>query len=54
MAVADFTKAIELDSDFAKAHQYRGHAHYYKIQPGKAVADYTASIRIKPDDGTYI
>jgi tetratricopeptide (TPR) repeat protein len=54
MAVADFTKAIELDPDFAKAHEYRGYAHYYKSQPDKAVADFTASIRLKPDDGTYV
>ncbi len=54
MAVDDFTKAIELDPDFAKAYQYRGHAHYYKSEPGKAVADFTASIRLKPDDGTYV
>ena len=54
MAVADFTKAIELDPDFAKAHEYRGYAHYYKSEPGKAVADFTVSIRLKPDDGTYV
>jgi len=54
LAVADFTKAIELDQDFARAYQYRGLAYYYKSEPGKAVADYTASIRIEPDDGTYV
>jgi len=62
MAVADFTKAIELDPDFAKAHEYRGYAHYgtyvmrgfayaFQREFDKAIADYNAAIRLNPASG---
>ena len=46
-AVEDFTQAIRLDPNFAKAYQFRGIAHWYHGENDKAIADFTAAIQLK-------
>lgn len=48
LAIADFTKAIELNPDFAEVYQYRGNARLDKGELEKAIADYTQMIILKP------
>lgn len=59
-AIADYTEVIDGDTDFsrnangkddclARTHHYRGKAyHWYKNDHAKAVADYTAALRLDP------
>lgn len=48
-AIADFTKAVELQPDYAVAYNNRGGAERAKGDLGAAVADYTKAIQLKPD-----
>src|SRR5262249_19838876 len=48
-AVADFSKAIELQPDHAVAWYNRGNAYRGLGQPAQAVADYSKAIELKPD-----
>jgi tetratricopeptide (TPR) repeat protein/predicted small secreted protein len=48
-AIADFTQAIRLDPDNAKAYKERGNAYYIKGDYDRAIADYTQAIRLDPD-----
>ena len=45
-AIADYTRAIELDSECAEAYNYRGFAHLNNGDIDKAIADYTEAIDI--------
>jgi tetratricopeptide (TPR) repeat protein len=49
-AIADFTKAIELQPDDAVNYQFRAHAKHFKGDFDGAIADYTRSIALKPGD----
>jgi len=49
-AIADFTKAIELEPDFASAYQNRGVAKAASEDFLGAIADYTKVIELRPDD----
>ena len=57
-AIEDFTKAIELNPDYAEAYYFRG---LYLLQPRrdynhaiKAIKDFTKAIELNPDDAeTY-
>ena len=49
-AISDYTKAIELDPDYADAYNNRGLSKF-KLEDYKgAIADYTKVIELKPDD----
>jgi lipoprotein NlpI len=52
-AIADYTKAIDLDPGLAKAYNSRGNKYYGKADFGKAVADFTKAIEIQPASAPY-
>ena len=45
-AITDYTRAIELDPEYAEAYNYRGFAHLNNGDIDKAIADYTKAIDI--------
>src|SRR5277367_1019324 len=47
-AIADFTKAIELNPTFALAYTYRGNARSHSGDPDGAIADSTKAIELDP------
>jgi len=49
-AIADLTRAIELAPGEATYHYERGMAHWQNKEPDKALEDFGAAIKIKPDD----
>ena len=49
-AIADFTKAIELDPNFLKAYLNRGGSYYDTGKFKKALEDCDAAIRLAPED----
>jgi len=51
-AIADYTKAIELNPRDAKAYNNRGNAYGNKGQYDQAIADYTKAIELNPRDAT--
>ena len=54
-AIADYTQAISLKSDFAQAYFDRGYAYEAKDLHDQAIADYTQAIALKPDaDDAYL
>ena len=48
-AIEDYTKAIELDPDYADAYNNRGYAYYLLEQYGKALNDYDKAIELDPN-----
>ena len=48
LAIADFTKAIELAPDYAEVYHYRGNAYSVKGDLDRAIADYTQMLVSKP------
>ena len=48
-AIADYTKAIELDPDFAVAYNTRGFAYANSGDLEQAIADYDKAIELNPD-----
>lgn len=48
-AIAHFTKAIELNPDFANAFHSRAYAYYSIDDYPRAIADYTQAIQLHPD-----
>ena len=51
-AIADYTKAIRLDPQFATAYNSRGTAEIRQGDFGDAIADFTKAIELKPDYAT--
>ncbi|MDR0502921.1 MAG: tetratricopeptide repeat protein [Treponema sp.] len=49
LAINDFTQAIRLAPDYAKAYVERGNAYSYKDDYDNAIADYTQAIKIVPN-----
>ena len=49
-AIADYTKAIALDSNLAAAYTNRGLAYEKKDEVDRAIADYTKAIALDPND----
>jgi len=49
-AVADYSKALELDPTLSRALVARGNAHFRRRDMERAVADYQAALRIDPAD----
>ena len=47
-AIISFSKAIELDPDYADAYCNRGAVYYYKDEHEKAIIDYNEAIRLNP------
>ena len=52
-AIADFTKAIELDPDFATYYSNRGKDKIILKDYTGAIADYTKAIELNPSNATY-
>lgn len=52
-AIAEFTKAIELDPNNPWTYHNRGNAYYYKDQYDQAIADYEKAIKLKPESTFY-
>ena len=48
MAIADYTRAIELDANFALAYLNRGIAHEQRGDTSAAAKDYRQSLAIDP------
>ena len=48
-AIADYTKAIEIDPNYDLAYAFRGVSKYYLEDYYGAIADYTKAIEIDPD-----
>ncbi len=48
LAITNFTKAIELNPDYAEAYHFRGNAYSNKGDLEKAIADYTQMLVLKP------
>ena len=48
-AIADYTKAIERNPNYAIAYSCRGNAKQAEGDIGGAIADYTKAIKLKPD-----
>ncbi|NJO94032.1 MAG: tetratricopeptide repeat protein, partial [Hydrococcus sp. RM1_1_31] len=48
-AVADFTRAIELDRDRAETYNYRGTSYFWLKQFQKALADYDRALELDPN-----
>ena len=48
-AIVDFTKAIELNPDYAIAYNNRGVAYYLKKEYESAIVDFTKAIELNPD-----
>ena len=53
-AIADYTKAIEIDHEYVPALIYRGDAYYYARDYDHAIADFTAALRLKPNDINFL
>jgi Flp pilus assembly protein TadD len=51
-AISDFTKALELNSNYAEAYNYRGVAYSTLGDHEHALADYNAAIKLQPDEAT--
>lgn len=49
-AIAEYTEAIELDSNLAMAYSNRAHAYAYKGQYDQAIADFSKVIELDPND----
>ena len=49
MAIADFTKAIEINPTDIDSLNYRGQAFYHKTQYASAIADFNSALAVKPD-----
>lgn len=52
-AMADYTKAIELDGDFAEAYFNRGVSHYELGLFQESIDDLTRAIDLSPTDDNY-
>jgi tetratricopeptide (TPR) repeat protein len=48
-AIADFTQAIRIDPDYAKAYYERGVAHLRKTDYDRSIVDFNQVIRLDPD-----
>ena len=51
-AIADYTRAIQLDPGFAKVYNNRGLAWCAKTEYDRAIADYDEAIRLDPGYAT--
>ena len=49
-ALADFNKAIELDSAYAQAYNNRGAAYLAKGDNNKAIADFKKALELDPNN----
>ena len=49
-AIADFNRALKIDSDNAYSYNGRGNAWYGKHEYDKAIADYDKALEINPND----
>ncbi|MDR1318695.1 MAG: tetratricopeptide repeat protein [Treponema sp.] len=50
MAIADYTQAIRLNPEYAKAYNNRGATYRRKGDIDRAIADYTRAIGLDPDN----
>ena len=54
LAIADYTKAIELNPKDQQAYWRRGLSYGHKGQCGPAIADYSKAIELNPKDQRHI
>ena len=47
-AIADYTKALEINPKYYDAYNNRAHAYFKKGQDDRAIADYTRALEINP------
>ncbi len=52
-AIADYSKAIEMDPGFAEAHYNRGFSFYELGQYEEAITDLSRAIQLNPSDARY-
>lgn len=52
-AIENFTRAIELDPNFADAYFSRGYAYWQQLEVERAIADYDEAIRLDPSVAQY-
>jgi tetratricopeptide (TPR) repeat protein len=48
-AISQFNQALAINKNLIDGYFYRGYAYYHKGDYGRAIADYTATLRVKPD-----
>ena len=48
-AISDYTKSIEIDSNYARVYYSRANANYYLKNYREAIVDYNKSIKINPN-----
>lgn len=48
MAIAEFTRALEMDPGFAKAYINRGNAYFFKGQHDQAISDFNKALDTDP------
>ena len=53
LAIADYSKAIEIDSGFAEAHYDRGFSFYELGRYEEAITDLTRAIELNPNDARF-
>lgn len=53
LAIAAFTKAIEINPKFAQAYHNRGRAHEEKRNQDRAIVDFSRAIEIDPDQAEF-
>ena len=49
LAIADYTQAIALKPELARAYHNRGNAYYKKNEVKRAIANYTKALELKSD-----
>ena len=54
LAISDFSKALEINPNFANAYRHRGRAYYLKGQYDQAISDYTKALEINPKHGAKV
>src|SRR4029077_7870852 len=52
-AIADFSKALEIDPNDTVAHEDRGHAYSHLHDEDRGIADITETMRIKKANAAY-
>ncbi len=53
VAIADYSKAIEIDPSFAEAHYNRGFSFFELRHYEEAIADLTRAIELNPNEARY-
>lgn len=49
LAIAEYTRAIQLNPDYPEALYWRGNAYYFQADYDRAIVDYTRTIELNPE-----